>query len=631
MEIIDYPIPTVATQDAFCHPKLNSPLRAVDRLRASGDRLVAGGRDVPLFGVNLGVILTDEGAFEFLAGMGVNFVRITAPYREWTQEGNVRVFDRTPLDPPQSDLEALNKMQSLCEKHGIYMMITDFNRGIGRDRVTDVDSRAFQGFAADSSPLGLWHPEVRAAVIERIRRLLRTTNPHTSRAFGASPSLFAIQPVNEVMWFVSDLEVANSRLWTRLASARPAIVGALGGPNALRASAPAERFRTLARATNDAYSSVKSAIVSELGDSRPLLVADMGPYAGGAAFAAFASCDAYGLNIYPEIGDHADVNGPIKAGDLRPEQNLDRMQARLGGKPTIITEAGEKLSPGGNARLIAEITVRAGVGGFAGIAFHQMYRGIYGEHSGKREHLSSRAPLTNFELHTDPAALCALQACSIIHRKRLIRGGEKRVRIERTADEWTTQTATFGWQPHDLHRLAAKLFPNATRELGAPETAIVFVPGPGATAEIERNRDAGTIQRGHVRVGFVEIDWHTDAQPERDWLFIRVPISPNRRLVVLVGRAKPDPAQQRFSGGRATLSGLVRYPWPDPRTGYGARQLVRRPEGPQIFVGGPVSVVQPNGRRGTRASFAQSPGHLPKNGVRFIEELPEALVLRIMQ
>jgi len=624
VELIDYPISTVAPQNDYCHPKLNAPLAGGDRLRASGDRFMAGSRDVPLFGANLGVILTDEGAFGFLSGMGINFVRINAPYREWTDSG-VRIFERTPLDISRRDLDDLLRMQALCEKYGVYMLLTDFNRGIGRDKIQPQDARDFATFSPDATSLGIWHPDVRATVIERIRRLLRTRNPHTGKSFGASPSLFGIQPVNEVMWFGSDLERTNSRIWDRLQTARTQIKSSMG---IRAANSPADRFRILARATADAYSEVKSAIIAETGNDRPLLIADMAPFAGGAAFSAFAPCDAYGLNVYPEIGDHANVNGPIKPSDLRPEPGLNRIQARLGGKPTIITEVGDKLAPGGNARLVAEMTVRAGTVGFAGLAFHQLYRGIYGEYSNRREHLASRAPLTNFEFSTDPAAQVAIQACSIIHRKRLIRTPEERVRIERTVDEWISATATFGGQPHDLQTLAARLSPAASRALTKPEVSFVLVPSSGASARTESYPEAGTIQLGHVRVGFVEIDWHTDPNPEQDWLFIRVPLEANRRLIVLVGRAKPDPAQQRFSGGQATLTGLIRYSWPDPRTGYGTRQLVRRPSGPRIFVSGQVFLVRPDGGKSLQTAMQNLPATLPTSSIRFVEELPEPLILR---
>lgn len=627
MELLDYPISPVAPQDGFCHPKLNRPLTDADRLRASGDRFVAGSRDVPLFGVNIGVLLTDEGAFGFLASLGINFLRLNAPFREWSREGTIVVPARTPLDPPSSELADLFKMQFLCEKYGMYMMISDFNRGIGRDILSAEDADRFPTFTPDASGLGVWHVQVRSVIIERIKRLLTTVNPHTRRRFGDSPSLLAIQPVNEVMWFAVDLESRNSRAWNRLRSIRSQVIASIGP---LDATNPGDRMKVLARATNEAYRQVRHAL-EDFGQSRPLLIADMATYAGGAAFTAFESCDAYGLNIYPDIGDHSDVNGPIKAFDLRREPYLDRLQARLGGKPTIITECGDKLAPGGNSRLIAEMTVRAGVGGYAAITFHNMYRGIYGEFSNDREHLASRAPLTNFELSTDPGAQCALQACSIIHRNRLIRGGEKRIVIERSSDDWITATANSGWQMHDLHRMAIVAAPSVTRELGRPETGIVLVLANQSRDHTESARDPGTIQVGHVRVGFVEMDWHTDRRPENDWLFIRVPMESKRRLIVLVGRSKPDPADQRFEGGRATLSGLVRYPWPDPRTGYGTRQLVRRPEGPEIIVSGRLYAVAADGKRGSRVDWPRNPGTLPMRTIRFIEETATAMVLRDIQ
>lgn len=617
MELLDYPIPATAPQDGYCHPKLNRPLEANDRLRVSGDRFVTGPRDVPLFGVNIGVVLTDEGAFGFLASLGINFLRLGAPFREWSREGTVVVPNRTPLDMPNRDLADLFKMQSLCEKYGMYLMISDFNRGIGRDVVSAEDADRFPTFSPDASGLGLWHPQLRSVIIERINRLLTAANPHTRKPFGDSPSLLAIQPVNEVMWFAADLESRDSRTWSKLQSASSQVKAFLGQ---LIESHPADRMRSLARATNEAYKEIRRAL-EEFGANRPLLVADMATYAGGAAFTAFESCDAYAVNIYPDIGDHGDVNGPVKAFDLRPELYLDRLTARLGGKPTIITECGDKLAPGGNSRLIAEMAVRACVGGYAGIAFHNMYRGIYGEFSNSREHLASRAPLTNFELSTDPAAQCALQACSVIHRNRLIRGGEKRIVIERTANDWISSTASPGRQMHELHRLAASVSSAASREILKPEIAIVLAPAKQSRERVETARDAGTIQRGHVRVGFVEIDWHTERRPENDWLFIRVPFESKRRLIVLVGRSKPDPADQRFLNGAATLSGLVRFHWPDPRTGYGTRQLVRRPEGPEIVVAGALFSVRADGKRGSRVTTARNPSTLPMTTIRFMEEL----------
>ncbi|MER3462802.1 MAG: hypothetical protein C4342_07460 [Armatimonadota bacterium] len=70
----------------------------------------------------------------------------------------------------------------------------------------------------------------------------------------------------------------------------------------------------------------------------------------------------------------------------------------------------------------------------------------------------------------------------------------------------------------------------------------------------------------------------------------------------------------------ARLSGLRRYTWPDPRTGYGEKQVVRRPLGPDTRIRGRLYVVKPSGNRGREVEVADPTSfHLPTAGIRFMD------------
>jgi hypothetical protein len=627
MEYVDYPIPLLKAQDPFGAVRLNQPIEERHRVIPSGDRFRADGKDVLLFGVNIGPSdLCERGAFQFLASLGINAIRVNLPYREWGPDGNPKRPNRARVELPQPVFDHLCLQQSLCEESGIYVLLRDFGLGLSDPYYSTEDSRALSlPGQPDACVLALWHSGVLELILERVKKLLATENPYTKRPFGASPALLGIQLTNEVAWFLGEPQSERGRIGRALQQASETTLAKLAealdtSVTSLQRADLGDRLALFAEGSRRSHAEALRVLQQELGTKRPLLIADSAPSAGPAAFRAFDPCDAYGWNLYPDFGDFGTVDGPVKPYDLSPEPNLDRLQARLGRKPTILTETGAKLAPGGYSRLIPDVTVRCLRYGYAGVLFHEMYRPLFGESSRLPRFLESRAPQYNFELSTDPGALCSLQACSVIFRKGAIPRAPRRFRLRGRPDAWMRTAVARGRRLEDLRDICCDLHPPLRNLLGDLDVEIVLDPATQEEVVEDRRSDAGTVDRRHVRCGDVEIEWITDSNPEQDALFLRVPLDGERTLLVVVGRSKPEPAEQRFSNGQARLTGLRKYPWPDPRTGYGTRQVVRRPLGPEVRIRGRLYRVGESGRQGDLVAIVDpTAAHLPTDGIRFME------------
>lgn len=629
MDTVDYPIPLTRAQDAFGAYPLRAAITEGRRVTISGDRLRAGGDDLRLFGVNVGPSdLDHRGALQFLASLGVNAIRVNLPFRIWGADGQPARPASAPLDLPNDVLDRLCRQQHVCEQEGIYVLLRDLALGLGEPFYPSEDAAAFGiGNTRDSCILGLWHPGVRALVMERLKRLVRHENPYTKRPFGASPALLGIQLTNEVGWFLAEPQRDGGLIMSRwrraTARSRERLTDALGTEADLALLDPHERVMRLAGVCKEAHAEARDLLRSLLGSKRPLLVADSAPMAGPAAFEAFQPCDAYGWNVYPAFGDPGDVNGPILPYDLSHEPILDRLQVRLGDKPTLITEIGAKLAPGGFSRLIADVTVRCSRFGYAGVFFHEMYRPLFGRDSRLPRFLESRAPQYNFDLSTDPGALVALQACAPVFRKQLVPVAPRTFRIRDMARSLIGTAVSRGRRLEDIHELSYDLAPEYKTLVGALDVMVVLLAGGSRSVSRDTAAEDGTVQPRHVRCGELEIEWETlPSNPERDSLLLRVPWDSERALIVVVGRSMPTPAEQTFRGGIATLSGLHTYAWPDPRTGYGEKQVVRRPVGPDTRIRGCLFVVEPSGGRGAKVEVVDPTSfHLPTSGIRFMDVL----------
>ncbi len=634
MRFVDYAISPVKEQDGFVHPKMNSPLTEASRLRAdrTTGMFMRGSEVVPLFGVNMGYSLVDHaGVFRFMASIGINFVRVIVPFRTWGASGVTRPRT-TVLDFDEKTFQKLCKQQYEAEKNGIYILLSDFCLGLSDPHLPLVDAREVPDFfdSYDATSIGLWHSGVKRAAFERIKRLLRRENPFTKKPFGVSPALMGIQLTNEMMWYVGHFETRDSDRWKRIIklAEKPGspVHEALGKDVAqLKSMSPSERVLHLADASGRIHKEAVEILKEVCGDKKPMLIADNAPHAGGAAFRAFEGCDGFGWNLYPFAGNYGGVTSLIKAHDLSNEVSLARLQTRYAGIPMVLTETGERLSTGGYSRLIADITVRLSRFGYAGVCFHQMFRGNYGEASGEERFLASRAPLDNYELSTDPGALCALHACSVIFRKRLISIAPKSVEVSAPPSRLLENAVKGSYQIEDL-RAAAALDSRAKDELGNINTCIFVKSGISSTS-VKQASAVDTVQLKHVRAKDVEIDWETNANPEQDWVFIRVKLDKGRSLLVLLGRSKPEPAIQTFLSGVASLSGFKQYSWPDPRTGYGEKQVVRRPVGPMVRVEGKLFVVLPDGKRGDEVVINnRAESMLPTDGIRWSEVFPSSVI-----
>lgn len=630
MDTVDYPIPLTRAQDSFAAYPSRAPITEARRVTVSGDRLRAGAEDLRLFGVNVGPSdLDHRGAFQFLASLGVNGIRVNLPFRVWGPDGEPARPGVAPLELPRAVLDRLCKQQQLCEEAGIYILLRDLALGLGEPYYSAEDAAAFGiGNTRDSCVLGLWHPGVRALVMERLKRLMQHENPYTKRPFGASPALLGIQLTNEVGWFLAEPQRENglvaSRLRRATARTRERLSEAVGIEGDVLRLDPQERLMRLAASNKEAHAEARDLLRSLLGSKRPLLVADSAPMAGPAAFEAFQPCDAYGWNIYPAFGDPGDVNGPVLPYDLSREPILDRLQVRLADKPTLITEVGAKLAPGGFSRLIADVTVRCARFGYAGLFFHEMYRPLFGPDSRLPRFLESRAPQYNFDMSTDPGALVAFQACSPIFRRGLIPLAPRTFRIREAARALVGVVISRGRRLEDIHELANDVAPAFKSLFGSLDVMALFQPSDRSDRSDRSDGWDGCVQPRHVRCGDVEIDWETfPSDPERDCLLIRVPWADGRVLIVVVGRSMPTPAEQTFRAGMARLSGLRKYTWPDPRTGYGEKQVVRRPVGPDVRIRGRLYVVEPSGGRGPEVEVADPTSfHLPTSGIRFMDIEP---------
>lgn len=643
MDTVDYPIPLTRVQDSFAAYPSRAPITEGRRVTVSGDRLRAGAEDLRLFGVNVGPSdLDHRGAFQFLASLGVNAIRVNLPFRVYGPDGDPARPGVAPLELPSQVLDRLCKQQQLCEEEGIYILLRDLALGLGEPYYSAEDAAAF-GIrnTRDSCVLGLWHPGVRALVMERLKRLMQHENPYTKRPFGASPALLGIQLTNEVGWFLAEPQRDGGLIMSRwrraTARTRERISEAIGVEGDLLTLDGQERVMRLAGASKEAHVEARDLLRSLLGSKRPLLVADSAPMAGPAAFEAFQPCDAYGWNVYPAFGDPGEVNGPILPYDLSREPILDRLQVRLADKPTLITEIGAKLAPGGFSRLIADVTVRCARFGYAGLFFHEMYRPLFGPESRLPRFLESRAPQYNFDMSTDPGALVAFQACAPIFRKRLVPGAPRTIRVRDAARSLVGVVLSRGRRLEDIHELAYDLAPNFKVQLGSLGVVVLLQPSASRSVVSSDGSDrsdrsdgsdgsdgsdsSGCVQPRHVRCGDVEIEWETfPSEPERDCLLIRVPWADGRALIVVVGRSMPTPAEQTLRAGMARLSGLRKYTWPDPRTGYGEKQVVRRPLGPDARIRGRVYVVEPSGGRGREVEIADPTScYLPTSGIRFLE------------
>ena len=609
----------------------------------------AGADDLRLYGVNIGPSdLDHRGAFQFLASMGVNAIRVNLPFRVWGPDGHPARPGVAPTELPSPILDRLSRQQQICEEEGIYILLRDFALGLGEPYYSAEDAAAFGiGNTRDSCVLGLWHPGVRALVLERLKRLMQHENPYTKRPFGASPALLGIQLTNEVGWFLAEPQQENGLIASRLrrasARSRGRISEALDIEGDVLRLHAQERVMRLAVAYKGAHAEARDLLRSLLGSKRPLLVADSAPMAGPAAFEAFQPCDAYGWNVYPAFGDPGDVNGPILPYDLSREPILDRLGVRLADKPTLITEIGAKLAPGGFSRLIADVAVRSTRFGYAGLFFHEMYRPLFGPDSRLPRFLESRAPQYNFDMSTDPGALVAFQACAPLFRKGLVPLAPRTIRIQDAVPSLIGVAVSRGRRLEDIHELAYDLAPEYKPSVGSLDVMVLIRPSalPIETSSIsdrrlpaspnsasrrvvsseQSGRSGGCVQPRHVRCGEVEIDWDTvPSNPEQDCLLIRVPWAQGRTLIVVVGRSMPTPAEQTFRAGMARLSGLRRYTWPDPRTGYGEKQVVRRPLGPDTRIRGRLYVVKPSGNRGREVEVADPTSfHLPTAGIRFMD------------
>jgi hypothetical protein len=627
MDTVDYPIPLTRAQDSFAAYPARAPITEARRVTVNGDRLRAGAEDLRLFGVNIGPSdLDHRGAFQFLASLGVNAIRVNLPFRVWGPDGEPARPGVAPLELPRAVLDRLCKQQQLCEEEGIYILLRDLALGLGEPYYSAEDAAAFGiGNTRDSCVLGLWHPGVRTLVMERLKRLMQHENPYTKRPFGASPALLGIQLTNEVGWFLAEPQRENglvaSRLRRATARTRERLSEALGIEGDMLRLDPRERVMRLAASNKEAHTEARDLLRSLLGSKRPLLVADSAPMAGPAAFEAFQPCDAYGWNVYPAFGDPGEVNGPILPYDLSREPILDRLQVRLGDKPTLITEVGAKLAPGGFSRLIADVTVRCARFGYAGLFFHEMYRPLFGPDSRLPRFLESRAPQYNFDMSTDPGALVALQACAPIFRRGLIPLAPRTFRIRDTARSLVGVVVSRGRRLEDIHELAYDLEPEFKTLLGSLEVMVLLQPSDRSDRSGGSGGSDGCVQPRHVRCGDVEIEWETYPQdPERDSLLIRVPWGNGRWLIVAVGRSMPTPAEQTFRAGMARLTGLRKYTWPDPRTGYGEKQVVRRPVGPDTRIRGRLYFVEPSGSRGREVEVTDPTSfYLPTSGVRFMD------------
>jgi|GEM_PF-5096419 len=635
MDTVDYPIPLTRAQDSFAAYPSRAPITEARRVTVSGDRLRAGAEDLRLFGVNVSPSdLDHRGAFQFLASLGVNGIRVNLPFRVWGPDGEPARPGVAPLELPRAVLDRLCKQQQLCEEEGIYILLRDLALGLGEPYYSAEDAAAFGiGNTRDSCVLGLWHPGVRALVMERLKRLMQHENPYTKRPFGASPALLGIQLTNEVGWFLAEPQredgLIASRLRRATARARERISQAIGVDEDLLSLDAQERVMRLAGAYKEAHAEARDLLRSLLGSKRPLLVADSAPMAGPATFEAFQPCDAYGWNVYPAFGDPGEVNGPVLPYDLSREPILDRLQVRLADKPTLITEIGAKLAPGGFSRLIADVTVRCARFGYAGLFFHEMYRPLFGPDSRLPRFLESRAPQYNFDMSTDPGALLAFQACSPIFRKGLIPLAPRTFRVRDAARSLVGVVLSRGRRLEDIHELAYDLAPEFKSLLGSLDVRVLLHSDRSGRSDRSdgsdrSDRSDGCVQPRHVRCGDVEIDWETfPSDPERDCLLIRVPWADGRALIVVVGRSMPTPAEQTFRAGMARLSGLRKYTWPDPRTGYGEKQVVRRPLGPDVRIRGRLHVVEPSGGRGPEVEVADPTSfHLPTSGIRFMDIEP---------
>lgn len=634
MDTVDYPIPLTRPQDGFAAYPVRAPITEARRVTVSGDRLRAGSDDLRLFGVNIGPSdLDHHGALQFLATLGVNAIRVNLPYRVWGPDGEPARPGIAPLELPSAIFDRFCKQQQFCEQEGIYILLRDLALGLSEPYYSAEDAAAFGiGNTRDSCILGLWHPGVRRLVMERLKRLVGRENPYTKRPFGASPALLGIQLTNEVGWFLAepqrDSGLIPSRWRRATARSRESLTEALGAERDLLSLDPQERVMRLAIACKEAHEEARDLLRSLLGAKRPLIVADSAPMAGPAAFEAFQTCDAYGWNVYPAFGDTGDVNGPILPYDLSREPILDRLQVRLADKPTLITEIGAKLAPGGFSRLIADVTVRCTRFGYAGIFFHEMFRPLFGPDSRLPRFLESRAPQYNFDMSTDPGALVAVQACAPIFRKRLVPSAPRTFRIRDSSHSLVGLAVSRGRRLEDIHELAYDVVPEYKALVGSLDVSILLQPAALRIVTRDNASDVGTVQLRHVRCGELEIEWDTfPSDPERDCLLIRVPWDDRKWLIVVVGRSMPTPAEQTFQGGMARLAGLRKYPWPDPRTGYGEKQVVRRPTGPDTRIRGILHVVEPSGRRGRQVEVNDATSfHLPTTSIRFMDIMPASEV-----
>lgn len=628
---MDYPIPLTEPQAGFGSVETAPPITEKRRLRTREDKLVADGREVPLFGVNLGASgITHSGAVRFLSSMGVNIVRVFVPFREWDASGQPAVPVAAAIELPQAKFDKLAKLQQLCEDSGVYMLLRDLAEGIGPPYYTAEDANRYQLYGSkDATFLGIWHPGVKTLVLKRLQALLAKGNPYTRKPFGASPSLMGIQLTNEAGWFAADPHLSNKR-WTVLQNLPTRMLEAMQpatdvGPSRFRRLEPAERLFALAKATAAAHREALDIIQRETGASRPLLVADNAPYAGPIALAAFEPCDVYGWNLYPDYRGIPEMDAPINAYDLRRENYLDKLQVRIGNKPTVITEMGERLASGGMSRLIADTTTRAATYGYAGIIFHSMYNGIYGDKSAEPAWLASRTPRNNFEIGSDPGALCALQACSQIFTNRFIDAAPSTLVLSAPIESWAVKVVARGFQLNQLQEIATEGQQALISRLGSLSLSIVLMQGNTNYTENTNKNFSGNIEQGHVRANGAEIDWGTFPDANNDWLFIRVPLRNRINLIVLVGRSKPEPASQIFENGIAKLGGFKTYSWPDPRTGYGTKEVVRRPDGPMITLHGTLHYIDPDGKDGGIATVGSNTQTLlPNDGIRFAEVLRSA-------
>jgi hypothetical protein len=629
VRLFDYSMTPLGRQGELGRVELNAPITERLRVTVREDRFFAGGKDLPLFGVNLGWALIDErDAFEFLASIGVNAVRILGPYRQWGGDGEPVAPSEAAVKVSRGWFDRLCRQQKICEELGIYVVIRDLAEGLGPPYYPAEDSARYQAFGnKDACSLGLWHSGVRELVMKRLEWLMTEPNPRTGRPFGASPALLGVQLTNETSWFADDPHLDRSRAWRQIRGAPGRILEPLARaadihPTTFRELPPEERLLSLARATGDAWNQALELLTAKLGDKRPLLIADNAPWAAPVASLAYSPCDAYGWNVYPDHGALPESQAYVKPLDLRPERMLDRFQVRLAGKPTLVTECGERLASGGQSRLVADATVRAATYGYAGILFHFIYKGLYGEKSGETSWLASRTPRENYDLGCDSGALCTVQACSLAFRGGMIPLSPRSVSVSAETREICATVVRKGRQLDDVVGLASDLAPGVALNPGSLSTTLLLQDGPRRVVEAANKSFSGNIERGHVRCGYLEMDWGTYPDPEEDWLYIRVPFKRSDSLIVLVGRTKPmgEAAEQKFENGVAKLSGLKTYSWPDPRTGYGQVLFVRKPIGPKIRLDGKLWYVGPDGTEGGLIDEGGKLEYtLPYLGVRFLE------------